>query len=119
MTKEELLEKFSEDFSKTRGALGELIDHNRTIDSTLVEDLLVGDFEKLEEHIEISKIISNGIKGFNELYRNAPIVLDSINKMPDEGDSKKDDGVSLADIMSSLGEDDKDDKDEKPEEESK
>ncbi len=104
MTKEELLKKFTEDFNKTRGALAEVLDHNRKIDDSLVLSLLDDDFGKLEEHIEISKIITDGVKGFNELYKNTPAVLESIAKM----DSKKDDkkpSISLADILSEDSED--------------
>ena len=102
MTKTELLESFEKDFKKTQGALSEILEHNRAIDGTLVEELMQGDHNKLEEHIEISKIIMDGVKGFNELYKNAPAVLDSINKIPgkDETQGKK----SLSELMSEIEE---------------
>ena len=100
MTKSELLKSFEDDFKKTQGALSEILDHNRAIDATLVEDLLQHDHNKLEEHIEISKIIMDGVKGFNDLYKNAPAVLESIDKLPDE--DKKKSGTSLEDVMKNL-----------------
>jgi len=110
MTKEELLKQFTEDFKKTRGALQEVLEHNRAIDDTLIEDLMQHDHGKLEEHIEISKIIMDGVKGFNDLYKNAPIVLDNINKIPEKvKDEKK---VSIADLMNNL-DDSKEDKEDK------
>lgn len=112
MTKEELLEKFTEDFNKTRGALAEVLDHNRRIDGTLVQTLLQDDFGKLEEHIEISKIITDGVKGFNELYKNTPAVLEAISKITDEGGDKDKPAISLADMMK-----DDEDKTESPEDE--
>ena len=99
MTKEELIKKFTEDFNKTRGALTEIIDHNRKIDESLVYSLLEDDFGKLEEHIEISKIISDGVKGFNELYKNTPAVLEAINKLSDDQNKPKKKSVSIEDLM--------------------
>lgn len=101
MTKEDLLEQFKKDFEKTQGALSEILAHNREIDSTLVDDLIEGDHGKIEEHIEISKLILDGVKGFNDLYKNAPIVLENINKMTDP-DSKDKNKPSLSDIMKNL-----------------
>ncbi len=103
MTKKELLEAFSADFKKTQGALTEVLEHNRVIDDALVADLLQEDYEQLDKHIEISKIIMDGVKGFNDLYRNAPAVIDGITKLPDEG--KKKGGSSLLDVLNGLDED--------------
>ena len=100
MKKEELLQQFEEDFKKTQGALSEIIEHNRSIDNVLVEDLLQEDFKRLEEHIEISKLIMDGVKGFNELYKNTSSILDSINKLPDS--DKKESKSSLESIMKDL-----------------
>jgi len=100
MTKDELLKSFEDDFKKTQGALSEILEHNRAIDATLVEDLLLHDHNKLEEHIEISKIIMDGVKGFNELYKNAPAVLESIDKLPE--DNKKKGAASLEEVMQNL-----------------
>jgi hypothetical protein len=102
MTKSELLESFEKDFKKTQGALSEILEHNRAIDGTLVEELMQGDHNKLEEHIEISKIIMDGVKGFNDLYSNAPKVLEGINKIPGKDDNK--DKKSLADLMCEIEE---------------
>jgi len=109
MTKEELLEQFTADFKKTRGALQEVLEHNRAIDDTLVEDLLLHDHNKLEEHIEISKIIMDGVKGFNDLYKNAPIVLDSISKITEKKEEKS--KVSIEDLMKNLDKTENNEKD--------
>lgn len=108
MTKDELLKQFTEDFKKTQGALAEVLEHNRAIDGTLVDDLILGDNRSINEHIEISKLIMEGVKGFNDLYKNTPAVLESISKMVDGEDSTKP-KKSLVDIMNDM--DDKDDKD--------
>ena len=81
MKKEELLKSLDEDFSKTRGAILEIIDHNRVIDRSIVEEMSEGDFSRLEEHIEISKLIMDGVKGFNELYKNISNTIEGINKI--------------------------------------
>ncbi len=84
MNKEELIEAFQKDFKKSQGALEEVIEHNRRIDNILVEDLAQGDFKKLEEHIEITKLIVDGVKAFNDLYKNVPVVLSAIGELKGE-----------------------------------
>ena len=84
MNKKDLLKNFTEDFKKSKGALEEVLDHNRMIDGLLIQDLSEGDFKKLEEHIEITRLIVDGDKSFNELYKNVPSVLESIDKLTDE-----------------------------------
>ena len=101
MTKEDLLEQFTADFKKTQGALTEVLEHNRAIDEALVNDLIQGDNRSINEHIEISKIIMEGVKGFNDLYKNTPTVLESISKMAKDEDISKP-RKSLEDIMSDL-----------------
>lgn len=102
MTKEELLKNFTEDFKNVKGALSEVLEHNRQIDATLVQDLMEGDFAKLEEHTEISKLIMDGVKGFNELYKTIPSTLESIEKL--SGDENGKGKVSLQDMMKELEE---------------
>lgn len=102
MTKEELLEMFEQDFKKTKTAITEIISHNRAIDSTLVDDLVTGDHAKLEEHIEVSKLIMEGVKSFNELYKNAPAILENINKMVENSKDSKKEKPSLKEIMDNL-----------------
>lgn len=98
MKKEELLKGLSEDFNKTRGAISEIIDHNRALDRSLVEELSEGDYARLEEHIEISKLIMDGVKSFNELYKNISGSIESISKIKsDKKESKSKD--LLKDLM--------------------
>jgi len=103
MTKKELLDNFAEDFDLLRGALTETLSHNRNIDGTLVDDLSEGDFKKLEEHTEISKIIMDSVKSMTELYKNAPVIIENIDALKEEK-PKKEEGSSLADLMSTLSE---------------
>ena len=100
MTKDKLLEDFSSDFKKSQGALIEILEHNRAIDANIVEDLLQGDYTRLEEHIEISKIIMKGVEGFNDLYKNTPYVLENVGKLPEKTEKKT--KVVLADIMKEI-----------------
>jgi hypothetical protein len=44
MKKEEFLKNYQSDFNKARGAINEIISHNRMIDTQLVQDLEQGDF---------------------------------------------------------------------------
>jgi len=98
MNKEELLESLSKDFNKTRGAIAEIIDHNRILDKELVEELITGDYSRLEEHIEISKLIMDGVKSFNELYKNIPNSLESISKIKQDKKENKSKNL-LEDLM--------------------
>jgi poly-beta-hydroxyalkanoate depolymerase len=97
--KKQLNKKFEEDFNKSRAALEEIIDHNRNIDSHLVNDLIQGDFKKLEEHIEISKLILEGVKATNELYKQSIDILKNINNIPEQEKEKK---SVLADLMKDM-----------------
>jgi len=98
MKKEELLKNLEEDFNKTRGAISEIIDHNRSIDRDLVEEMSEGDFSRLEEHIEISKLIMDGIKSFNDLYKNMPSSIESIGKIKQDKKENKSKDL-LKDLM--------------------
>jgi chemotaxis regulatin CheY-phosphate phosphatase CheZ len=89
MKKEEFIAKSEEDFRKSRGALEEVIEHNRNIDAQLVNDLMQSDFKKLEEHIEISKLIMDGIKASNELYKQGIEILKNTDKIPDKDNKPK------------------------------
>ena len=87
--REELLKKYSEDFRKSRAALEEVIDHNRNIDAQLVNELMESNFTKLEEHIEISKLIVDGVKNTNELYKQSIDILKNMEKIPDKDKGPK------------------------------
>ena len=89
MKKEELLKNISEDFNKTRGAILEILDHNRAIDKTLINEMIEGDYARLEEHIEISKLIMDGVKSFNELYKNIPNSIEAISKIKSDKKENK------------------------------
>ena len=99
MKKSELSKGYIEDFNASKGALNEVLEHNRKIDNLLVEDLLEGDFKKLEEHLEITKLILDATKNFNELYKNAPSVVSAIEGLQDDTPKKS---SSLKDIMEDI-----------------
>ena len=105
MKKEELLKKFEDDFRKSRAALEEVIDHNRNIDAQLVNDLMEKDFRVLEEHIEISKLIIDGVKNSNELYKQSIDILKNMEKIPEKDDKPKE---SILDKLMKEDEEDKD-----------
>jgi len=100
MKKNELSKNYIEDFNASKGALSEVLSHNRAVDAKLVEDLIEGDFKKLEEHIEITKLILDATKNFNELYKNAPSVISSISALQDEVEKKE--KSSLDEIMKDI-----------------
>ena len=62
------------------------------------------DFKKLEEHIEISKLILDGVKASNELYKQSIDILKNLEGMGGEETKKS----SLADIMKSLDDEEED-----------
>jgi mevalonate kinase len=100
--KKQISKKFEEDFNKSRAALEEIIDHNRSIDAQLVNDLSQGDFKKLEEHIEISKLILDGVKATNELYKQSIDILKNLDNIPGKEEKKS----TLSDIMKTLDDED-------------
>jgi len=100
--KDNIIKKFKEDFNKSRGALEEIIEHNRSIDGHLVNDLMQSDFKKLEEHIEISKLILEGVKATNELYKQSIDILKNINNIPEQEKEKK---SVLSDLMKNIDDD--------------
>ena len=106
MSKKVFKELLKEDFFKARGALSEIIDHNRIIDSQLLQDLTQGDFKKLEEHIEISKMIIEGVKAFNELYKQNLENIKRLETLPESSSEKESpESSKLLEIMKSLEED--------------
>ena len=97
--KKDFLKNHKEDFLNTRGALREIIDHNRRIDSMIVQDLEQYDFKKLEEHIEITKLILEGVKATNDLYKQSVDILKNAESIPEAKAEKK---SVLSDIMKDL-----------------
>jgi len=98
--KNKLLKKYEEDFEKMRSAALEIVSFNRSIDATLVNSLTQDDFSKLEEHIEVSKLITTGIKAFNDMYTNMPGILKGMGVDEEEEDIES--KVSLADIINGI-----------------
>ena len=98
------LEKFEEDFNLTRGALKEVLEHNRVIDSHLVQDLLEGDMKRIEEHIMISQMILDSVKASNELYKQSVDILKNVEKLPKEEKKEEKKSSILDKLMSDLSE---------------
>ena len=90
MTKQELMEWFERDFKTSKGALNEIIDHNRVIDLQIVEDLKIGNFKSLEEHMVINQLILDSVKATTELYKQASGIIESIDKLEDKKKQKID-----------------------------
>jgi hypothetical protein len=98
MTKKEFLDNFKQDFNKSRGSLQEIIEHNRVIDMQLVKDLEIGDFKKLEEHIEISRLMMDGVKSMNDLYANVPKIMENLDKLSDDNKGDKP-SINIDDLL--------------------
>ena len=96
MKKDELLEKFSEDFDKQRGALTEIVSHNRKISNTLLEDMEGHNFKSLEEFVELNKLILDGVKALTSLYSEVPKILKSTQDLNEEG---KKSSINLNELM--------------------
>jgi len=97
MNKKQVLEKFKDDFDKTRGALNEIISHNRGIDINLVEDLKIGNFKLLEEHVEIQKLILEATKGMTSLYKETAGILKATNELEEAKEEKS--KINIEDLM--------------------
>ena len=97
--KKDFLKKHKEDFDKSRGALQEIISHNRSVDTMIMQDLEQFDFKRLEEHIEITKLILEGVKATNELNKQSVDILKNAESIPEAKAEKK---SVLADIMKDL-----------------
>ena len=90
MDKKELQNWFENDFKKSKGALNEIIDHNRHVDAIILEDLKLGNFKSLEEHMVISQLILDSVKATTELYKHASGIIENINKLEEKKTSKVD-----------------------------
>jgi len=94
MTKTELLEELQEDMNKSRGAIREIISHNRMLNHDLVEQMKNSDYQFLEEYNLLTKNILDSVKTLNELNITVPKVMDQIDGIQD-----KKEGINLDDFI--------------------
>ena len=94
MKKEDLKEALQKDLSTSQGALREIIEHNRIVNKSLVEQMTDGDFTLLEEYGIITKGILDSVKLLNEINSVAPKTIKDINTVQEE---KK--GINLRDLI--------------------
>ncbi len=80
MEKDDLKEKFVNDFDKMRGGLLEILSHNRAINVTLVEHMSEGDFSSLEEYTMLTKSINDSVKQLTDIYKQTPDILEQMEK---------------------------------------
>jgi excinuclease UvrABC helicase subunit UvrB len=82
--KKELQNDMIEDIDKIRGALREILDHNRVINRSLVESFTEGDLSMLEEYGLLSKGIIDAAKLLTEVNSQVPKTLHDIDKVKEE-----------------------------------
>ena len=100
MKRNEFVKNFEADFKVSKGALSEVIEHNRIITSQLMQDLSSGDFKRIEEFVMINQMVLDGVKASNDLYKQALDILKNIDKLPEEEIKEK--SSKLEEIMKSL-----------------
>jgi mevalonate kinase len=103
MKKNELLKNFEHDFTKSRGALAEIIENNRIITSQLMHDLSSGDFKRIEEFVMLNQMVLDGVKASNDLYKQAVDILKNVEKLPEKNEEKK--TSKIDELMKALNED--------------
>jgi uncharacterized protein (UPF0335 family) len=94
-TKKELKDNTQADMNVARGAMREIIDHNRRINNQLVEQMEDADFSLLEEYSMITKGILEAAKLLTEINAQTPKTIKDIEKVEEE--KKKIDLDSLMD----------------------
>jgi len=100
MKKGDFVKNFEEDFKKSKGALAEIIEHNRIITNTLMQDLNAGDFKRIEEFVMLNQMVLDGVKASNDLYKQALDILKNIDKIPEK--ELKEKSSKLEEIMKTL-----------------
>ena len=90
-----LKEQLQEDANKVRGACREILEHNRQINTKLVEDMTNGDMTQIEEYNMLVKGLLDASKLLTDLNAQTPKTIKEIEKI--EESKKKIDLDSLMD----------------------
>ena len=72
MTKENLKEMLEDDMMTSRGALLEIVEHNRVINKNLVEEFQSADYSHLEEYTMLTEAILKSTKLLTEVHQATP-----------------------------------------------
>ena len=92
--KEELKENTHKDLDIARGAMREIIEHNRKINNNLVEQMEESDFSLLEEYSMITKGILDAAKLLSEINAQTPKTIKDIDSVQE---GKKE--INLGDLI--------------------
>lgn len=82
--KEELIEKTQKDLDIARGAMREIIAHNRVINKNLVEQMEESDFSLLEEYSLITKGILEAAKLLSDINAQTPKTVKDIDSLQEK-----------------------------------
>ncbi len=82
--KSKLKDETSSDVDIIRGSLREIIEHNRTINSTLISGFEQNDLSLIEEYNLITKDLLAAAKLLSEVNAQTPKTLQELDKIQDE-----------------------------------
>jgi len=82
--KEELKSRIQEDHDTTRGAMLEIMEHNRRINSSLVEQMEDSDFGLLEEYAMLTEGILKAAKLLTDINTQVPKTVKDVDSLQDE-----------------------------------
>ena len=82
--KRELKENTQEDMDIARGAMREIIEHNRKINKELVQQMDENDFTLLEEYSIITKSLLDAAKLLTDINAQTPKTVQEIEKIQED-----------------------------------
>ena len=94
MTKDQLKDTLESDLAISRGAMLEIIEHNRVINIGLVEEFTSRDYSHLEEYSMLTEAILKSTKLLNEIHANTPKVIKDIDAV-----REKEEKINLDDLI--------------------
>jgi len=92
--KTEILDNFSVDLDKCRGAALEIMSHNRSINEELVQQMIDGDFSLLEEYNILTKSILDSVKLLTDIHSQTPKIIKDIDNI-----EEKKEKINLQDLI--------------------
>lgn len=84
MKKQQLKDNINNDVQKMRGAMLEILESNRSLNTDLVDQMAQGDFSLLEEYNLLVKSILEATKALTEIHAQTPKIIKDINNVQEE-----------------------------------
>ena len=92
--KNEILDDFSGDLDKCRGAALEIMSANRALNEELVQQMIGGDFSLLEEYNILTKSILDSMKILTDIHAQTPKIIKDIDNL-----EEKKEKINLQDLI--------------------